>query len=260
MNSLKIEGKKYNINVNAIAPVAASRLTEGVIPPDMFKKMKPEFIAPLVLYLTSEECAETGGIFNAGMGYYNKASIVTGNSVKLGDDKNPVSPEMIKDNLDSINSITESSEYFDLNTAVMDFMTVKEPKPDIKPDEKPDEKSDNKETAEKKGGKAVGVGQIFENMGKNFNKDAASGVNVVFQFNISGDAGGDWFAEIKDKTCNIASGKHDKPACTLKIKSDNFIDMMTGKLPAMQAFTTGKLKIEGDIMKSQLIEKLFKLN
>jgi putative sterol carrier protein len=35
--------------------------------------------------------------------------------------------------------------------------------------------------------------------------------------------------------------------------------MMTGKLPAMQAYTSGKLRIEGDILKSQLIEKLFKI-
>ena len=40
----------------------------------------------------------------------------------------------------------------------------------------------------------------------------------------------------------------------------NFLDMMNGKLPAMQAYTSGKLKLEGDIMKSQLIEKLFKFS
>jgi putative sterol carrier protein len=39
----------------------------------------------------------------------------------------------------------------------------------------------------------------------------------------------------------------------------DFLDMMTGKLPAMQAYTSGKLRIEGDILKSQLIEKLFKI-
>jgi putative sterol carrier protein len=38
----------------------------------------------------------------------------------------------------------------------------------------------------------------------------------------------------------------------------DFLDLMNGKLPAMQAYTSGKLKIEGDLMKSQLIEKLFR--
>jgi putative sterol carrier protein len=42
------------------------------------------------------------------------------------------------------------------------------------------------------------------------------------------------------------------------MQDGDFLNLMSGNLPAMQAFTTGKLKIEGDLMKSQLIEKLFK--
>jgi putative sterol carrier protein len=41
--------------------------------------------------------------------------------------------------------------------------------------------------------------------------------------------------------------------------ASDFLAMMGGKLPAMQAFTSGKLQIEGDVMKSQLLEKLFKI-
>ena len=52
-------------------------------------------------------------------------------------------------------------------------------------------------------------------------------------------------------------GVHPKPACTLKMADADFLAMMEGSLPAMQAYTSGKLKIEGDIMKSQLLEKLF---
>jgi putative sterol carrier protein len=80
---------------------------------------------------------------------------------------------------------------------------------------------------------------------------------VVFQFIISGSGGGDWHCVVKDNTCTIQAGKHGAPTCTLKMGDGDFLSMMTGKLPAMQAFTSGKLQIEGDIMKSQLIEKLF---
>ena len=91
-----------------------------------------------------------------------------------------------------------------------------------------------------------------------FAADAGAGVNVVFQFNISGDNGGDWVCIIKDGSCRVEAGAHEKPSCTLKMGDADFLDLMNGKLPAMQAYTSGKLNIEGDLMKSQLIEKLFK--
>ncbi|MCP4687946.1 MAG: SCP2 sterol-binding domain-containing protein, partial [Desulfobacterales bacterium] len=75
----------------------------------------------------------------------------------------------------------------------------------------------------------------------------------------SGEKGGDWRCAIKDQACVIEPGVHDKPSCTLKIGDADFLAMMGGKISPMQAFTSGKLKIEGDVMKSQLIEKLFTL-
>jgi putative sterol carrier protein len=56
----------------------------------------------------------------------------------------------------------------------------------------------------------------------------------------------------------VLAGRHERPTCTLVMGAPDFLDMMDGRLAPMQAFTSGQLKIEGDIMKSQLIEKLFK--
>ncbi len=91
-----------------------------------------------------------------------------------------------------------------------------------------------------------------------FVADAAAGVDVVFQYNITGEGGGDWCCVIAGGSCRVEAGAHEKPTCTLKMEAADFLDMMNGKLAAMQAYTSGKLKIGGDIMKSQLIEKLFK--
>ena len=93
-----------------------------------------------------------------------------------------------------------------------------------------------------------------------FVAEAAAGVDVIFQYIISGDGGGDWFSAIKNGNCRVDAGIHQKPSCTLKMSDSDFLDLMNGKLPAMQAYSSGKLKIEGDIMKSQLIEKLFKFH
>ena len=56
----------------------------------------------------------------------------------------------------------------------------------------------------------------------------------------------------------MEAGSHDSPTTTIKMGVADFLDLISGKLNAKKAFTSGKLKIGGDVMKSQLIEKLFK--
>jgi NAD(P)-dependent dehydrogenase (short-subunit alcohol dehydrogenase family) len=123
MNTLRLEGQKYNIKVNTIAPVAASRLTEDVMPPDMFEKLTPEYIAGIVAYLCSENCRETGTVFNAAAGYYSRAAILTGPGITLGDGKNPPTPENIRDQWTQINNLDGAREMGDATLAVMSFMT-----------------------------------------------------------------------------------------------------------------------------------------
>jgi NAD(P)-dependent dehydrogenase (short-subunit alcohol dehydrogenase family) len=70
--TLALEGRKNNILVNAIAPTGATRMTEGLIPPQVFEQLKPELISPLVVYLGSEACSETSSLFEVGGGWIGK--------------------------------------------------------------------------------------------------------------------------------------------------------------------------------------------
>jgi NAD(P)-dependent dehydrogenase (short-subunit alcohol dehydrogenase family) len=96
MNSLRIEGAKYNINVNALAPVAGTRMTEDIMPPDVFEKLNPEFVTPVVLYLCSDDCQDSGKIVCTGAGLVQCAGIFVNDGAFLGGE--PASPEAIRDN------------------------------------------------------------------------------------------------------------------------------------------------------------------
>ncbi|MDY6880826.1 MAG: SDR family oxidoreductase [Thermodesulfobacteriota bacterium] len=111
-NVLKLEGAKHNIKVNILAPMAATRMTEDILPPEMFKKLTPEHVTPVVLYMCSEQCNDTGTIVNAGLGYFSRSAILTGPGVILGKGDAPPTPEEVLENWDKIVSL-DNAKYFD---------------------------------------------------------------------------------------------------------------------------------------------------
>jgi NAD(P)-dependent dehydrogenase (short-subunit alcohol dehydrogenase family) len=95
MNTLKLEGQKNNIHVNAIAPVAATRMTENLMPPEIAKRLAPQYVTPGVVFLCSEE-APTGAILTAGAGAFALARIQETEGVYLGE--GGLSVEEVRDN------------------------------------------------------------------------------------------------------------------------------------------------------------------
>ncbi len=103
------------------------------------------------------------------------------------------------------------------------------------------------------------VNEVFEKMPQVFNPAAAAGLDLVFQFHITGDQGGDWNVVIKDSTCQVNTGVHASPTVTLTMDGIDWLAMCNGTLNGMTAFMTGKLKASGDIMAAQRIQSLFPL-
>ncbi|HZQ56579.1 MAG TPA: SDR family NAD(P)-dependent oxidoreductase [Acidimicrobiales bacterium] len=64
---LAVEGAKHNIKVNAIAPVALTRMTEEILG-SMGEKIKPGLVSPVVAYLAHEDCPVTGEVYSAAGG------------------------------------------------------------------------------------------------------------------------------------------------------------------------------------------------
>ena len=109
MNTLKLEGQKNNIKVNAISPVAATRMTENLMPPEMLEKLRPEFVTPGVVYLVSED-APTGVVLTAGAGVFATAKIFETEGVYLGD--GALSVEAVRDHWAQIEDQSGQQAYF----------------------------------------------------------------------------------------------------------------------------------------------------
>ena len=122
MNTLKLEGARYEIKVNTVAPLAATRLTEDVLPPDFLTKLDPSYVTPLVLYLCSEACPVSGGVYNAGMGFYSRAAVVSGPGACLDSGEEKPTAEAIAANWKKIVSLQAAQEYHDANAALMDML------------------------------------------------------------------------------------------------------------------------------------------
>ncbi|MCP4755034.1 MAG: SCP2 sterol-binding domain-containing protein [Proteobacteria bacterium] len=104
------------------------------------------------------------------------------------------------------------------------------------------------------------IAEVFEMMPSAFKPDAAAGVDIVFQFNISGEGGGDWYVTIKDQKCEVTQGQADSATTTMKISGEDYVKLLSKELNPMVAFSSGRLKVEGDMMKAQLLGQLFEEN
>ncbi|WP_218578942.1 SDR family oxidoreductase [Vineibacter terrae] len=108
MNTLRLEGQKYNILVNSLAPVAGTRMTEDLMPAELIARMKPELVSPMVAYLCSEACTRSGEIWAAGVGYFSRVEFREGPGVRVAGQP---TIEDVAANIDKIADLTTSTAY-----------------------------------------------------------------------------------------------------------------------------------------------------
>ncbi|KAM7415977.1 hypothetical protein PAMA_018174 [Pampus argenteus] len=123
-NTLAIEGRKYNIHSNTIAPVAGSRLTETVMPPDLVASLKPEYVAPMVLWLCHEQCQENGGLFEVGAGWIGKLRWERSQGRIVRQKNQPMSPEAVRDQWDKICDFTDATKPSSVQESLQSIMSV----------------------------------------------------------------------------------------------------------------------------------------
>src|SRR6476661_916158 len=101
MQTLALEGEKHGIRVNSLAPTAHTQMTEGLMPEDVLRALRPEAVSPGLLYLASEE-APTRAILCAGAGTFERAYVTLTHGVHLG-----TGPDVADDVARSIDAISD---------------------------------------------------------------------------------------------------------------------------------------------------------
>lgn len=119
--TLAIEGRKHGILVNAIAPTGGTRMTEGLIPPQVFEQLKPELISPLVVFLASEQCQDSGQLFEVGGGWVGKVRWERSQGVGF-DPREGFTPEQVAANWGQIGDFEGASHPQDSFQALQQMM------------------------------------------------------------------------------------------------------------------------------------------
>lgn len=105
--------------------------------------------------------------------------------------------------------------------------------------------------------KATNAVEVFDRMSEVFDASKASGVDAVFQFDLSGDGGGKYWVKVSGGSFEKGEGQHDSPSITISAAADDYIKVVNGDMAAMSAFMAGKIKIKGDMGLALKLQSIF---
>lgn len=107
---------------------------------------------------------------------------------------------------------------------------------------------------------AMTIKELMGRMPGAFIPEKAKGVDVVIQFHMTGDQASDWVATIADGVCKVEEGAEENPTMALTADAQDYINVVSGELDAMQAFMQGKIKLSGDLNLALKMTNFFKLD
>eukprot|EP00112_Aurelia_sp_Birch-Aquarium-sp1_P005279 Seg1598.13 transcript_id=Seg1598.13/GoldUCD/mRNA.D3Y31 product="Peroxisomal multifunctional enzyme type 2" protein_id=Seg1598.13/GoldUCD/D3Y31 len=119
-NTLALEGAKYNISCNTIAPLAGSRLTEDVMPKEVFDSLQPKYVAPFVVYLCHESCDENGAVFETAAGWASRIRWQATKGVQFRKWADILTADVVKDHWAELSDWTDASPRSSMQESTMD--------------------------------------------------------------------------------------------------------------------------------------------
>ncbi|KAF9584639.1 hypothetical protein BGW38_005762 [Lunasporangiospora selenospora] len=258
-STLALEGKKENIHSNVIAPMAASRMTETIMPPDMLKSLKPEMVTPLVLYLCHEDTKENGSLFEVGAGFVGKLRWERTGGYGFPNNK-ALLPEHIQERWAQITNFEDGrvthpgSTQESMESIIANFENLAGDSDAKAPSSGP---SPAKKTSGGSGSfkSAAVFDRIKTSLEAMTPKDREAQIKKVkaaFEFKITNKEGKEevYYVDLKNGNGDVGKGANPKGKCevTVSVTDDDFVDLADGKANAQKMFMSGKIKVKGQVM------------
>lgn len=101
------------------------------------------------------------------------------------------------------------------------------------------------------------IASIFPQMAERFIPGKAEGVDAVIQFDLSGENGGLYWLKISSGSCAAGEGAVENPKMTLRASADDYASVVSGQINPMQAFMSGKIKVQGDMGIAMKLQTMF---
>jgi len=105
----------------------------------------------------------------------------------------------------------------------------------------------------------ITIEQLMNRMPGAFLPDAAKGVSATIQYHLSGAEAGEWVVTIGDGKCTVVTGTIENPSMTLTADSEDYKNIILGKLDPMTAFMQQKVKLKGNLNMALGLTKYFKM-
>jgi len=262
-SSLAKEGQKRNVFSNVIAPVAGSRMTATVMPPELVERLKPEFVSPLVAYLCHESTQVNGGIFEVGAGWMSQVRLQRTEGAFVPVDALDV--EAVRDNWTKVTNFDGIVEY---PTTMNDSMGNLLGNLENKSGAKKDSSSSSSASSSSSSSGSVNVSgfqasAIFQHLQGVIKQQAAQlqkDIGGTFRFDVKNKSGAEqsWRVAVP-KTGDAGvhlSEKSEKADVVLSMDDETLVGVMSGKTNPQTAFMSGKMKFKGSM---PLVMKLSKL-
>jgi putative sterol carrier protein len=107
---------------------------------------------------------------------------------------------------------------------------------------------------------AITIKELMEKLPGAFLPEKAGDMDSVIQFVLTGEEASEWMVAIKDGAVEVTEGMHEDPTMVLEAESQDYKDIVTGRVNAMNSFMQGKVKLKGNLNLARKFVEMFKLS